>query len=202
MLKKSDSELLYLFHQGDEDAFEELLRRYRGMIKSVVYNFAHAVRTSCELCDLEQLATIALFNASQTFNEDLDVPFCAYYKVIMRRVIYNRLRHIKCEKNRSNAEAFSYDQCIRDHDSIYYIDNVADEKSEHQPEAGFHLKELRAMIDAALAEMKPIHREVYRYWSQGYSYEEISRLINVSTKTIDNSLQSIKRKLKDLDILL
>ena len=67
-------------------------------------------------------------------------------------------------------------------------------------------EELRALLDCLSAELSELESEVLSLYLDGRSYEEIASLTERDTKTVDNALQRVKRKvavhLKSREILV
>jgi RNA polymerase sporulation-specific sigma factor len=55
-------------------------------------------------------------------------------------------------------------------------------------------EELLSLTDCLKRLLSPLESRVLRHYLEGLSYEDISELIEHDTKTVDNALQRIKRK--------
>ncbi len=55
-------------------------------------------------------------------------------------------------------------------------------------------EELSSLTDCLTTLLSPLESRVLRHYLEGQSYEAIAALIEHDTKTVDNALQRIKRK--------
>src|SRR5262249_17668284 len=51
-------------------------------------------------------------------------------------------------------------------------------------------------IDPELDQLTPREREVLRHIARGYTYKEIGRQLDISTKTVESHVSSVRRKLQ------
>lgn len=193
----SDNELIYLYRQGNEEAFELLAKRYQGLIYNYIRKYRYVVKTSCELNDLHQIANASLQTAIHGFRESIGSPFVAYYKVVMTRNVLNYIRHMDSDMNYANQAAISIDQAVCDHEGIFIVDTIAATDKQSDPKWVLMQREVRKQINILLVELPKLHQEIIYLWEQGYSYKEISALCATSEKKVDNILQFFKKKLKE-----
>lgn len=193
----SDNELIYLYRQGNEEAFEVLSKRYQGMIWNYVRKYKYVVKTSCELSDLHQIANASLQFAIHGFRESIGSPFVAYYKVVMTRNVLNYIRHMSSDMNCANQNALSIDQAVSDHEGIYIVDTIAATDRQSDPKWMFMQQEIRSQMDALMHQLPLQQQEVVALWEQGFSYKEISLLCNVAEKKVDNILHAFKKKIRE-----
>ena len=85
----SDEELVSLSQQGDEQAVEELLSRYRGMVRSMAAGFTASPE---EREDLLQEGMIGLWKAVQVFRQSQGSKYRALARVCVRRQMISALR--------------------------------------------------------------------------------------------------------------
>ena len=92
----SDRCLLRRIRQGDDDAMEKLLEKYRGLVRTEARKFFLA---GGDEEDLIQEGMIGLFKAIQSYREEEDTAFSTFAVLCVRRQIYttvtasNRKKH-------------------------------------------------------------------------------------------------------------
>ena len=55
-------------------------------------------------------------------------------------------------------------------------------------------QELQSLVFCLGTGLSPLESDALRYYLEGNSYEEMAELLGCDTKTIDNALQRVKRK--------
>ncbi len=71
---------------------EDLLQNYATIIAQMVHRFAPIVRSTVDIEDLKSIASMAVIQASRTFNPTLSVPFEVYCRMRIRGSILDELR--------------------------------------------------------------------------------------------------------------
>jgi len=194
----NDNELLYLYRQGDEEALTLLIEKYRRIMAAYARSYAHCVKTSCEVNDIYQVSLIALYKAVESYKENMGCKFGSYFKVVMERAVYNYMRHVYSDICRANRDAISTDQMVNDHEGIYIIDTIASApKHFGNPVWSFEIKEVMDDINEVVQCFSKHEQHIFRLWEKGFTYREISVLVNESEKKIDNILYKIKSLIRE-----
>lgn len=193
----NDNELLYLYHQGDEEALALLIEKYRRIMGAYARGYSGKVKTSCEVSDIYQLALISLYNAVNSYKENMGCRFSSYFKIVMERSIYNYIRHIYSDVCRANREAISIDQLVNDYEGIYVVDTIACEQRKSDPCWNVNIKDMMCNVNRIVEALSPEEQKIYRLWEKGFSYREIAVLVEETEKRVDNVLYKIKRLLRE-----
>ena len=150
----------------------ELLEKHKGLVKFVVRGFRNC---GINEQDLFQEGLIALFKAVQTFKAENNIKFETYAS----RVIKNRLIDlVRREKETTGAlsDQATSGATIEDEFSII-------EKSEM----------IKQVLDK---ECTPIEKAVFNSYALGHSYDEISKIFDITKKKIDNTIQKVRGKIR------
>lgn len=186
-----EKELIDRIKENDEEAFLKMLDQYHMMIHHIIHHFSleygdYAISHE----DLYQEGMIALLEACRLFDFEYDVSFSTYaYTLIKRRIqrfLFQALR-------RYQHEGISIDRKDRYED--YALQFEAKRISEN-PESYFANKEKET---AALMYFNSLNKEdqmIVKMREKRATYAEISDALNISTKRIDNRLQTVKRGYK------
>ena len=159
----------------DDDAFDELVRRYTPMMRKVVASFG----TQCDFDELFSEACVALHNAAQRYNaKQSDVTFGLYARICVRNRILDLLR------SESKVQSIT--------------DNVdAEPSDEASLEKGLLNRE---MFDNILGSAKDLLSD-YEYsvlilHIQGYKTAAIAKMLSRPAKSVDNAKNRIFRRLR------
>ena len=202
-IEVDDIELLQKARGGDEVALNELMSRYKPLVTCVSRKYFLA---SAEPSDLLQEGMIGLFKAYKNFDEKSATAFKTFATLCVTRQIQQALIHDSRQKNIPMQAYLSINNqgkvllCEQDNiersneENGFYI-----EARELSPEEIVlfreKLQELGKTIDKILS---PLEKRVLGSYISGRNYQEISKIMNKQPKSIDNALQRIKIKLRDL----
>lgn len=178
MAAKENIILVNHLRLGNPKAFEKLFLKYHRK----VYYFCYSILRNREDCEgLVQ----NIFSDIWENRERLDSTrsFYGYLFRIARNKIYNHLR-----KNLN-------EQVYRE-----YIIN-SNNSSDNKTEADLDLSELSNIIEETIGRLPPRRKEIFMLSrSEGLTYREIGRKLNISENTVDtqirNALDFIKQELK------
>ena len=181
-----DLKLIDRIRNGDDSAFASLLKRHHRMIYKIIYSFSlengdYAVDKD----DLYQEASLALYSAARTFEEDRNVQFSSYAFMVIRGRIVNALR---VYYRTYEQEKYSIDVSERNAGrSICVSDN---------PIAYHREQELKENYACFIEKLPERDRKILLMKSEDQSYKEIARQLKISEKQIDNRLRALRKKFK------
>ncbi len=175
LIDLSDGELIRLFKEGDQKAFQQLALRYMFVIKRKAGDFQNI---GIDLDDLIQEGFLGLYSAVNTYSEAGKASFRTYASVCIRNRMVSAVRSASRE---ICAEELTEDIPI---------------KSEDEPENSFIIKEnfarLMKRIETSLSKSE---KKVLSLYLEGKSYDEIAAELNKSRKFCDNAMQRARKKL-------
>lgn len=179
----TDVELIRLFKNGEQIAFQQLAVRYIFVIKNKSSDLYTA---GIEPDDLMQEGFLALSSAVDSFDENGEASFRTYAGVCIRNRLLSAVRSAKSKKNKINTVSVS------DED----VQNVP-MQSEKEPENSVIIKEdFLSLIGYIEKTLSKTEMEVLSMYVDGKSYEEISKLLGISVKSCNNAMQRVRRKLR------
>jgi len=198
----SDEALVICSRAGDSGADEELYARYKNTVrcKARPYFLMGADRE-----DLLQEGMIGLYKAVRDFDPGRQVSFRAFAEVCITRQLITavktatRQKHIPLNSYVSlYRPAFSAPDADTERN---LIDMVALGEGENPEDAFISRESLSRMERDILAMLSPLEARILDAFLDGKSYAEIAAELSCTTKTVDNALQRIKRKMeKHLDL--
>ena len=170
----NDEELIESARQGDDLAFERLMRRHSNSIRNLIASF---FRNRSMVDDLAQETFVkAYFGLSSFRNES---PFLYWLKQIAAHLCLDEVR---------NRRTHGMEQ----QDGIESIAN----SSEHDPKDRL---EARLTLDKMLASLKPVDRMiVVLLYGEGYNVAEIAGLTGLSRANVKVRAFRIRHRLRTL----
>ncbi|MEF9920689.1 MAG: hypothetical protein RSC93_12390 [Erysipelotrichaceae bacterium] len=187
-----DQELIYMIHQGSEEALEILLNRYERIYKAIVYSFQYHFKDSSQAKDLFLQCRLILYLATLSYREDKGAQFSYYFKMLSEQAAINEVRKLKCKQRLNDYEALSMDMYVNETQSIYLVDTFENSHCEYDPSWCLELKELGSIYRKEIEKLTPFEQQVWNYKFHGYSYKQIAAVLNVSIKKVDNTIQKLK----------
>lgn len=188
-----DEEVVTLAHDGTSGATEFLLGRYRGMVetKARAYFLAGADHE-----DVVQEGMIGLCKAIRDYRDDQSHKFRPFAELCITRQIISAVKSATRHKHAPLNASVSLNQGFGD-ESVdgTLMDLIPDSTLPAPDEAVLHdeLPEaIHEMVEHSLSELE---RGVLWSYLDGKSYREMSCELKCRTKSIDNALQRVKKKL-------
>src|SRR4051812_12714822 len=190
----SDDDLVARFHDGDADALNVLLERYRrfARAKSRGYFFVGA-----DSDDIEQGGMIGLYKAARDFRPDRQSSFRAFPGLSITPQAITAIKTATRQKHRPLNQYVSLsgvrgsddpgERSVEDLLDDHYIADPADEV--------VAAERMDSMRQAMADMLSGLEVDVLKLYVSGKSYQEIGEQLGRHVKSIDNALQRIKRKL-------
>ena len=190
----TDSELVELANSGDEDATNNLLYKYRYIVKALVRGFFLAGGSTD---DLIQEGMMGLYKAIR----DYDITRCDNFKnfayICVKNHIYDAIKKATRDKHSPLNNYISLTAPIGDGDNMYLLDTISldGDNPEQILIDGENLEVINDLIKSSLSKKENI---ILEYYLLGDSYIEIADKTGFQIKAIDNELKRIKTKLLKL----
>lgn len=188
----SDEELLRQIKDGNDDAMECLLERYRDMVRKEARKFFLA---GGDEEDLIQEGMIGLFKAITSYQEGKNTSFSTFAYLCVQRQIYttitafNRKKHIPLNTSISLFEH-------KNEEDEFSLDEILETPEETPEELLLRKEEIKdyyRMINQRLSEFE---KQVMYHYLNGENYVAIAKKLDKSPKSIDNAIQRIRKKIK------
>lgn len=195
-----ERELLLRCKNGENKAMEEMLNRYKNMVRSKA-TALYLVGADKE--DLIQEGMIGLFKAIREYNPEKNDSFTAFAGLCITRQMYSAIKSSNTKKNQPLNNYISFDAVADAEDaqlsgggSKGYGAIAYRQKS---PEEFLIDKERSVRLEEeVLARLSFMERQVLALYTAGLPYQEIAKRMGKDPKAIDNALQRIRKKLKTM----
>ena len=196
----NDEELLLKARSGDNVALEDLINNLRPMVSSICRGY---FLTNGDEEDLVQEGMIGLYKAIQTYDTSSDVKFGTFAYLCVKRQVQQAVRSSLSNKNAPLSNYLSIDS----HGAIS-VGTYDEEDSENEfcipsdspsPEDSLIKKETMTELNNKIRSvLSDYEYRVLTLYLKGYSYKQISLLLDKNTKSVDNAIERIKDKLEFL----
>lgn len=189
----NDYELLDQIYSCNEDANEIMLYKYRPLIVSIATKYIPLCQGGVDLNDLIQEGMLALNEAVNTFREDKETNFGTYARLCIKRKIISLVKSTKTQKNMFLNDSVSIEDDDNNLFDRFLMDNSLDPGSviiENVYE--------QELIEKLNEQLTDLEKQVFELKLDGFEYKEIADILEKDSKSIDNAIQRIKSKLKNI----
>jgi len=190
----TDEELVVKSQDGDDDAQEFLINRYRNFVrvKARAYFLIGADRE-----DIVQEGMIGLYRAIRDFRYEKLASFRAFAELCVTRQIITAIKTATRQKHIPLNSYVSLNKPIFDEESDRTLLDVIATSKITDPEDLIICREEFSSIEDKMAKvLSPLEWKVLNSYLEGKSYLEIAADLERHVKSIDNALQRVKRKLE------
>jgi RNA polymerase sigma-70 factor (ECF subfamily) len=182
----NDAELIRAAQQGDQAAFEELVRQYD---QAVLRLALHLTGNEQDARDIYQDAFLKAYRNLGSFRFE-----CSFYTWIYRIVTNLCLDHLRRRQVRKEDSPVLTDDSGQEYS---LLDQVSDDRSGASPEKDLMRRELGKRIARALNRLTPRERMVFEMKHyQGLKLRTIGEALNTTEETAKNTLFRATQKLR------
>ncbi len=185
---KRIEKLVELAQSGLPEALDLILEKYYPMVVRISSKY---YAPWAEFDDIVQSGLVGLIKAV-FYYEDTRSSFNSYAWRSIEGEIQTFLTYQNRKKNRILSDSYSMDSFNTDDE---------DEQSDYFVPSTDTSVLRKTVISLIYEELNKILKDdetgIFDMWINGYSYKEISDALNVSTKKIDNTVQKVKRVLRE-----
>lgn len=187
-----DNVVVRLAQVGDIGASEFLLYKYRSLVRTKTNSY---FLIGAEKDDLLQIGMIGLWQSIMDYSPDKDISFLSFARICIERHVITAIKTATRYKQSPLNTAASLDYCGEETDIDFNLTEVLISGASQDPEQVLIRREdgrvLRDMLKTVLS---PFEWEVLKRYNTGKTYREIAIDLSCNTKSIDNALGRIKRK--------
>ena len=189
----TDEELVARAKNGDSDATRRILTRYHYFVRLKANSYFLA---GGDGDDLIQEGYIGLFKAVRDYEYGRSTSFRSFAELCVTRQIITAIKTASRQKHLplNTYVSFSHSPSSADFDSRTLADVIPSGRTSDPVQQVISSEEVVSLTDCLLRLLSPLESQVLKYYLEGNSYEAIAAEIGHDTKTVDNALQRIKRK--------
>ena len=184
----SDEELIMRFRAGETSIEDYLMEKYKGLVRQK----ARAMfLIGGDTDDLIQEGMIGLFKAVRDFQPGREATFATFARMCIDRQIYSAIQNSNRQKHLPLNSYVSLNQ--EDESSPIW------ELSVENPEEIIIDQETTRDLQQKISDyLSPMENKVLDLYLKGEGYVEIGRILGKSPKSIDNALQRIRAKIREV----
>ena len=173
---------------------DALMRRYTGFVRLKASSYFLAGGDSD---DLVQEGLVGLYKAVRDFRSDKETSFRSFAELCVTRQIITAIKTATRFKHAplNTYVSFSHTPAGQDPDSECTLGDALPGPSVDDPSiCVISTQELQSLVFTLGTGLSPLESDALRLYLEGSSYEQMAEELGCDTKTIDNALQRVKRK--------
>lgn len=189
----TDEELVKMAQEGSATAEEFLIAKYKELAKkkSSAYFIIGGDNE-----DVIQEGMIGIFKAVREFREDRNASFRTFAEICVNRQIISAIRKANLRKHQILNESLSLNRDSDHEGDEKSLENRLPSSGEDDPETLMLMKEVVEFLKADSGEIfSPLEKNIWDKMLQGKSYREIASELHKTSKSVDNAIQRIKKKI-------
>jgi RNA polymerase sporulation-specific sigma factor len=191
----ADLQLVIRARNGDDGAMDTLIRRYTGFVRLKASSYFLAGGDSE---DLIQEGLIGLYKAVRDFRSDKETSFRSFAELCITRQIITAIKTATRFKHAplNTYVSFSQTPAGQESEGDCTLGDALPGPGVDEPSiCVISTEELQSLVFCLGTGLSPLESDALRLYLEGSSYEEMAESLEVDTKTIDNALQRVKRKI-------
>ena len=201
-----DLQLVLKARNGSTVALDSLIRRYTPFVRLKASSYFLVGGAND---DLIQEGLIGLYKAVRDFRPDKETSFRSFAELCVTRQIITAIKTATRFKHSplNTYVSFSHTPAGQDPDGDCTLGDALPGSHVHDPAVSvISSEELQSLVGCLGTTLSPLESDALRLYLEGCSYEAMAGELGCDTKTIDNALQRVKRKIlahqKEREVLL
>jgi RNA polymerase sporulation-specific sigma factor len=190
-----DLQLVMRARNDDGTALDLLIRRYTGFVRLKASSYFLA---GGEGEDLVQEGLIGLYKAVRDFRADKETSFRSFAELCITRQIITAIKTATRFKHAplNTYVSFSHTPAGQESESDCTLGDALPGPSVDDPSTCvISTEELQSLVFCLGSGLSRLESDALRLYLEGLSYEDMAAELGCDTKTIDNALQRVKRKI-------
>ena len=182
----NDNELVECAKNGNSLALQVLIERYSDKVLQKARSFKSLI--GIENDDLYQEGMMGFVSAVYSFDNSRDVLFSTYASTLSTRKMLSAIRKIN---STANLPLQSYISIEEEQD--LFSDIPSPEETLLSVE---RVNEINSFVEESFSKKE---KKVFKLSVLGMKYSQIAEILDCTEKSVDNTIQRIRRKLRSFD---
>ena len=194
----NDSELIMLYHEENEDAKNLLYYKYKFIIDILISKYhVYLKKLNVDYQEIYSECNVGFSDGIIHYQEDKDTSLPTFITFCVERRLKGIIRKYNRKKYQNMNETFSLDMELLDSNSTL-LDTLRDEKASDPLTKILEEEGYEYLIEKIKQSLTQKEYEVFLLLNKGMSLLEISKILSLSYKKVDNTIQRVKNKIKNI----
>lgn len=189
---RTDEELAEIAKDGDKNALEYLLNRYKDLVEMKVNKY---FIIGAEKEDIIQEGMIGLYKAIKCFDLNKESSFKSFANLCIERQLITAIKTSNRQKHIPLNSSISLNASAYDDDTDTELLEKLDMQVLEDPLETITKKEYYKSIETRIEQnLSDFEKQVLTRYARGESYTNIAKKLATPVKSIDNAIQRIRKK--------
>lgn len=193
----SDEELYSLSLEGNEDAKNMLYNKYKHIVDVLIKKYLKVmINSGIDTKEVEQEAFFAFSDALNSYRDDKNASIGTFISLCVDRRIRKVIKSQSGEKAKVLGNIYSLDY---DYEEGLSLQDIVSDKNDKDPLYNLTNEEdYRELLRKIKEKLSESEYEIFEYMTNSFDYNTIAILTNKTSKQVDNTIQRIKHKIRDI----
>jgi RNA polymerase sporulation-specific sigma factor len=190
-----DEYLVALAKQGVQEATDQMVRRYYGFVRLKASSY---FLIGGDSDDLIQEGLVGLYKAIRDYRSDRESSFRNFAELCITRQIITAVKTATRNKHTplNSYVSFSQTPAAGGEEGEPTMADLLPGSTVHDPvNQVISTEEIQSLVSCITSVLSDLESRVLSLYLDGRSYEEVAEQLECDTKTVDNALQRVKRKI-------
>jgi RNA polymerase sporulation-specific sigma factor len=181
-------------NDGNERAIEMLLKRYRHYARAKARSY---FLSGADKDDIVQEGMIGLYKAIRDYQASKNIAFRAFAELCITRQIITAIKTATRQKHQplNSYVSLSRGYATADDADRPLVDVLVTDHAPDPADVVISSEEMSVIRSSMGRVLSRFETQVMQLYVEGKSYQQIAEMLGKHSKSIDNALQRIKRKL-------
>ena len=192
-LEPDDETLVAFAKRGRKEAADQLIRRYHSFVRLKASSY---FLVGGDSDDLIQEGLLGLHKAIRDYRTDRESSFRNFAELCITRQIITAVKTATRNKHAPLNQNVSFGQTpAANTESETTMEEILPGPTALAPvNQAISSEELASLVSCLQSTLSEMESSVLGYYLEDRSYEDVAALLGCETKTVDNALQRVKRK--------
>lgn len=192
---QSDEVLIEQLRCGQPEITDYIMEKYKNLVRKRA-NAMFLIGGDTD--DLIQEGMIGLFKAIRDFRPDKEASFYHFADLCITRQIYNAVEASQRKKHLPLNTYISLNAQMGQEGEDTFLDLLESFENPNPEQLMIEREDTRAIQEKLKKALSGFERQVVQLYLQGLNYRQIAELLGKSPKAIDNALQRIRGKIREV----
>ncbi len=185
-------------NKTEEEIKDILYEKYKYIVDILMHKYRSlALSLNIDLHELEQEASFAFTDAINSYQSDKNAKLSTFISLCIDRRIKKIIKKNTSEKAKMLNNTYSLDYDYNEEGTT--LKDLISDESENDPLNSLTNKEdYEELIEKIKEALSSSEYEVFKLYSNGFDYQTIALLTNKNAKQIDNTIQRLKHKIREI----
>lgn len=189
---KTDEEIVSFAKEGQQEALEHLLQKYKELINMKVCKY---FIIGAEREDIVQEGMIGLYKAIKCFNPDKQSSFKSFANLCIERQLITAIKTSNRQKHGPLNSSLSLNATVYDNEEDTSLIEVFNSKTAEDPLETITKQEYYKKVETEINKnLSNFEKKVLSRYAIGESYTTIADKLDIPVKSVDNAIQRIRKK--------